>query len=143
MNTIVLHAETLAVTEYTPAFTGLSPNFAVLGGKLCSVGGTADDAAVIAPVAEFGFVMNSGWGLQRPRFMYALGDGGTALSAYVKLLDGTRYDYTTPQLTRRSTRFTLGGGLRDNYLQFGITGDASVTLEQVAFETAGSQQRRI
>lgn len=143
MNTIVLHAEILAVTEYTPTFTGLSPNFAVIGGKLCSVGGTLDVAAAIAPVAEFGFSMNSGWGLQRPRFTYALGDGGSALSSYVKLLDGTRYNYATPQLTKRSTRFTLGGGLRDNYLQFGIIGNASMTLEQVAFETANSQQRRM
>lgn len=142
MNTIAFHAENLAVTEYTPTFTGLSPNYAVIGGKLCSVAGTTDDTSAITPLVELGYSLEGGR-LQRARYMYALGDGGAALAVYVKQLNGTRYDYTTPQLTQRSTRFTLGGGLRDNYLQLGVTGDATMTLEQLSFETATSQQRRI
>lgn len=142
MNTLVFHAENLAVTEYSLGFTGLSPNFAVLNGKLCKVDGTTDDTAPITPTIELGYVVEGGR-LQRPLNMYALGDGGAALTTYVQLLDGTRYNYTTPQLLKRSTRFTLGRGLRDNYLQLGIVGNATMTLEQLSFETAASQQRRI
>lgn len=143
MNTLVFHAENLAVTEYSPTFTGLSPNYAVLNGKLCKVDGTADDLTAIVPLVEFGFAPGPEGHMQRPRYAYILGEGGNALSAYVQLPNGTRYSYTTPQRTGLSTRFVFGAGLRDNYLQLGITGDASMTIDQLSFEAAAAAQRRI
>jgi hypothetical protein len=145
MNTLVFHAEPKATTEYTTAFTGLSPRFEATTAGLFAVDPLAEsDAGTdIVPLVEFGLSLGEGSRQQRPRYLYVHGEGGDNLLAYTEAGNGERYDYSDKIARSQVTRFVLGAGLRDNYLRVGFTGAADLTVTQVSFETQPSGTRRI
>ena len=83
MNTLVLHTDSLAVTEYDTPFTGLSGDFEATADGLFSVGSTLDDTARIPVTATFGMPLTSSKNRQRPQYLYVFGTGLKGLKTTV------------------------------------------------------------
>lgn len=145
MNTTVMNLETLAVTEYTTALTGVSGDYQATAAGVAKVGGTTDAGAVFPSSLTFGLTLGASSRLQRPRMLYAYHTGGAGLSATVEDSQGNVFEYENQQRTNRVARFALGRGIRDGYLKFGLKADGSeaFTLDKVEFDTDASANRRI
>ncbi len=145
MNTLVLHTDSLAVTEYDTPFTGLSGDFEATADGLFSVGSTLDDTARIPVTATFGMPLTASKNRQRPQYLYVFGTGLKGLKTTVLTSGGSDYTYPGDERHDRAMRFTLGRGIRDNYLQFQIigTGIEALAIDRAEFVTAESSTRRL
>lgn len=145
MNTIVLHTDSLAVTEYSTEFTGLGGDYEATVDGLFRVDGLLDDEALVPTVATFGMPLMASQKRQRPEYLYAFGTGMKGMKAQVLTSDGDTYRYNGFERHDRSLRFVLGRGIRDNYLQFKLTttGVESLALDGVDFMTVESNTRRL
>ena len=145
MNTIVLHTDSLAVTEYSTMFTGLAGDYETTAAGLFSVGTTLDDTARIPVTATFGMPLTSSKNRQRPQYLYVFGTGLKGLKTTVFTSSGDDYIYTGDERHDRTMRFTLGRGIRDNYLQFQLvgTGVEALAIDRAEFVTAESSTRRL
>lgn len=146
MNTTVFNLSTLAVTEYTPAYTGLSGDIEALVDGVYRVGGNLDAATKI--VSAFSFGLNTAEGStkqQRPQYLYLHGTGLSGASTTIADGKGGSYLYTAQQVHDRATRFVLGKGIRDNYLKASVSfpGTTAVNLDRAEFMTADSANRRM
>lgn len=144
MNTIVLHTDSLAVTEYSTEFTGLSGDYEATADGLYQVGGVLDDETSIPITATFGMPLTAGMKRQRAEYLYVFGTGVRGLRASVITTDKT-YTYSGYERHDRAVRFELGKGIRDNYLQFRLTsaGAEAVAIDSVDFRTIESATRRL
>lgn len=147
MSTIVLHCDSLAVTEYADDFTGLAGDYEATAAGVHEVGGSADGAAAakIASTVTFGLSLADEQGRrQRPRQVLVHGTGLTEMQARVTDSQDQSYTYDNAQIHGRAARFKLGKGLRDNYLQVTLlsTGPAFV-IDRVEFDPIIAQQRRL
>lgn len=145
MNTIVMNLENLAVTEYTPAATGLSGDYETTAAGLTKVGGLLDGAAKVLPSVTFGMALGNGARRSVPRYLYLFGTGLDGMAATVRTNDGTAHRYTAMMRHERAARFVLGRGIRDNYLQLKIDGGgrAALVIDQAEFVTNESTQRSL
>lgn len=145
MNTLVLNLESLAVTEYTPQFTGLAGDFEATAAGLAQVGGLLDDTARVTPSVTFGMALEAGARRSAPRYLYLFGTGLDGSTATVLTNDGGEYRYTAMTRHDRAARFSLGRGIKDNYLQLKIEGNGRValTIDQADFVTNEAVQRRL
>lgn len=144
MNTTVLNLDSLAVTEYTTPFTGLSGAYEATADGVFQAGGTTDDGTAITWTAQFGLTLGEKARLQSPRYTYVHCDNSDGMSATVVSTSGS-YEYGKPQRHRRASRFTLGRGVRDSYLQMGVkaTSLTAITVDTIEFETGASANRRM
>lgn len=145
MNTLVLHADTLAVTEYDTPFTGVSDDFESTSSGLYAVGGSLDGTTAIASTVTFGLQMGEGNKRQRAEYLYVFGEGLLGMTATVLTSAGASYTYSSTEQHDRSARFIPGKGIRDNYLQFQLSsaGAQALAIDQVDFMTAASTTRRL
>lgn len=143
MNALAFHLPALAATEYTTEYTGLTPRFEATAAGIFAVGGGTDAGTELAPVLELGLATGEGTRQQRPRYLYAHGSGVDNLTASVETGAGDRYEYPVQTVRSQVARFVLGAGIRDNYLRVGITGDATLAVTSLSFETMASSNRRI
>lgn len=145
MSTIVLHCDSLAVTEYADDFTGLAGDYEATAAGVHEVGGALDVAAKIASTVTFGLSLPDEPGRrQRPKQLFVHGTGLTAMQARVTDSQDQSYSYDNAQIHGRAARFKLGKGLRDNYLQVTLlsTGPAFV-VDRVEFDPIVAAQRRL
>lgn len=145
MTTIVLHCDSLAVTEYADDYTGLAGDYEATAAGVHRVGGALDGTSKIASTITFGLSLASDDGRrQRPRQMLVHGTGLTAMQARVTDSQDISYTYDNAQVHGRACRFKLGKGLRDNYLQVSLlsSGPAFV-IDRVEFDSIVADQRRL
>ena len=76
--TLVLHTDSLAVTEYSTPFTGLAGNYEATADGLFSVGGTQDDSVNIPVTATFGMPLTGSMNRQRAQYLYVMAPGSRA-----------------------------------------------------------------
>jgi hypothetical protein len=146
VNTLVFSLETLAVTEYTTAFTGLSGDIECVAGGVCQVGTDKDLGVNIVSAVSFGLALNDGRGAQqRPQHLYVHGNEVRQLRASVSSAGGHEYSYSANHWRERVVRFNLGKGLRAAYLKFGLTnsGYLPFVIDSIDFEPVASGQRRL
>ena len=145
MSTIVLHCDSLAVTEYADDFTGLAGDYEAMAAGVHEVGGVLDVAAKIASTVTFGLSLPDDQGRrQRPKQVLVHGTGLTAMQARVTDSQDESYTYDNAQIHGCAARFKLGKGLRDNYLQLTLlsTGPAFV-VDRVEFDPIVAATRRL
>lgn len=146
MSTIVLHCDSLAVTEYETDFTGLAGDYEATASGVHRVGGALDGTTQIASTVAFGLSLADEKGRQqRPRQVVVHGTGLDDLRVRVTDTEDASYSYEATQIHRRAARFKLGKGLRDNYLQISLLweGDAAFVVDRVEFDPIIAQQRRL
>lgn len=145
MNTTVFNLENLAVTEYTPQYTGISGDYEATSAGVFKVGGILDVAAKIVSSFSFGLAMADSTRQRRARYLYAHGTGGVDMTTQVTDGKGNTYSYTAVQRHGRAARFVLGAGLRDPYLKFSLTnpGTEALTIDRLDFEASESTNRRM
>ena len=145
MSTIVMHCDSLAVTEYADDFTGLAGDHEALATGVHKVGGALDVAAKIASTVTFGLALADEQGRrQRPRQVLVHGTGLTAMQARVTDSQDTAYTYDNAQIHGRAARFKLGKGLRDNYLQVTLlSAGPAFVVDRVEFDPIVAAQRRL
>ena len=145
MNTTVLNLETLAVTEYTTPFTGISDDFECTATGLFKVGGDTDDGVDFEPSFAFGLLLPESGRLRRTKYLYLHGTGDLGMTAMVTDGRGNAYSYDALFRHGRAARFTLGAGLRDGYLKVAVrsAGSAPFIIDRASFETAESTNRRL
>lgn len=145
MNTLVLHTDSLAVTEYSTPFTGLSGDFESTASGLFKTQGLLDDTAAVPTTATFGMPLTDGMKRQRAEYLYVFGTGLKGIRATVITSDDKTYQYAGFERHNRALRFELGRGIRDNYLQFKLTsaGAEALSIDSVDFVTAESATRRL
>jgi len=147
MSTIVLHCDSLAVTEYADDFTGLAGDYEATADGVHEVGGTVDGAAVakIASTVTFGLSLPDEQGRQqRAKQVLVHGTGLSAMRVRVTDTEEVSYSYDATQIHRRVARFKLGKGLRDNYLQISLlSADPAFVIDRVEFDPIVAAQRRL
>ena len=145
MSTIVLHCDSLAVTEYETDFTGLAGDYEATADGVHLVGGALDGTTQIASTVAFGLSLADERGRQqRPRQVVVHGTGLDDLSVRVTDTEEVSYSYDATQIHRRAARFKLGKGLRDNYLQISLLWEAAAfVVDRVEFDPIIAQQRRL
>jgi len=147
MSTIVLHCDSLAVTEYGDDFTGLAGDYEAMAAGVHEVGGEADGAAAtkIASTVTFGLSLPDDPGRrQRPKQVIVHGTGLTAMQARVTDSQDLSYTYDSAQIHQRAARFKLGKGLRDNYLQLTLlSAGPAFVVDRVEFQPIVAAQRRL
>jgi hypothetical protein len=146
MNTTVFNLDTLAVTEYTPALTGLSNTYEATTDGVLKVGGATDEGgAKVAASFTLGLTLSPSGKQRRPKYLYLHGDALKGATADV--LDGKGGTYTYTALQRRAgvARFVLGGGIRDNYLDLTVrlSNVLPASVDRLEFETFDSTTRRM
>ena len=145
MNTTVFNLETLAVTEYSTPFTGVSDDFECTADGLFKVGGNTDDGVAITPSFAFGMLILESTRLRRAKYLYVHGTGGLAMTATVTDGQGDTYSYDSLFRHGRAARFTLGAGIREGYLKVALrsAGDLPFIIDRLSFETPESVNRRL
>ena len=147
MSTIVLHCDSLAVTEYADDFTGLAGDYEATAAGVHEVGGEADGAAAtkIASTVTFGLSLPDDPGRrQRPKQVIVHGTGLTAMQARVTDSQDLSYTYDSAQIHQRAARFKLGKGLRDNYLHLTLlSAGPAFVVDRVEFQPIVAAQRRL
>lgn len=145
MNTIVLHTDSLAVTEYSTPYTGLGGDYAATADGLFKVGGLQDGTTPVPTVATFGMPLTAAMKRQRAEYLYVFGSGLKGLRTTVITSDDKTYQYTGFERHDRALRFVLGRGIRDNYLQFKLTsaGAEAMAIDSADFVTVESSSRRL
>lgn len=145
MNTTVLNLESLAVTEYTTPFTGVSDDFECTATGLFKVGGDTDNGVAITPSFSFGLLLSESGRLRRAKYLYLHGTGDLGMTATVTDGRGNSYSYDALFRHGRASRFTLGAGLRDGYLKIAVSsaGSAPFIIDRASFETSESTNRRL
>lgn len=145
MSTIVLHCDSLAVTEYSDDFTGLAGDFEATDAGVHEAGGALDGTAKIASTVTFGLDLADEQGRrQRPRQVVLHGTGLSAMQVRVTDSQDLSYTYDNAQIHDRVARFKLGKGLRDNYLQVTLlSAEPAFVVDRVEFDPIVAAQRRL
>lgn len=142
MNTIVFNLGTLAVTEYTPALTGVSGEFEAAADGIYKQSGTETVTSTVTMGMDLSDTR------QHPRYVYVAGTNlgsPSALTMTITDSGGTAYSYANSKVHDRIARFELGRGLRDNYLSASlqIVSSAQVIVDEVEFVVEKSNKRRL
>ena len=145
MSTIVLHCDSLAVTEYADDFTGLAGDYEATAAGVHRVGGALDGTAKIASTVAFGLSLADAQARQqRPRQVVVHGTGLEALIVRVTDTEDGSHSYEAKQIHKRAARVKLGKGLRDNYLQISLlSADPAFVIDRVEFDPIIAKQRRL
>lgn len=145
MSTIVLHCDSLAVTEYADDFTGLAGDYEATAAGVHEVGGALDVAAKIASTVTFGLSLADEPGhRQRPKQLVVHGTGLSAMEVRVTDSQDESYTYDNAQIHGRAARFKLGKGLRDNYLQISLlSADPAFVVDRIEFDPIVAATRRL
>lgn len=145
MNTTVFNLETLAVTEYTTPFTGISDDFECTATGMFKVEGDKDDGVQFTPSFALGLLIPESTRLRRAKYLYLHGTGDLGMIATVTDAQGVSYRYDALFRHGRAARFTLGAGIRQGYLQVSLqsVGSAPFIIDRVSFETPESVNRRL
>ncbi len=145
MNTLVMNLGNLAVTEYTAPLTGLSGDFEATAAGVFAVSGSADDGEPIESSFALGMNLAAGARQQRAESLYVHLTGGRRLKATMTSAAGKAYTYNTTERHGRVNRFMLGKGLRDSYLQLGLsnTDTEPFVIDQIDLSTVPSTNRRL
>ena len=145
MNTIVCNTLTGAVSEYTRhAFQSVTPTHAGSATGLYAFGGDTDDGLPIVadirlPPTLRGSTLKKHLGMV---YLSMTGSGNAQLTVFGKTENWT---YQFPLRDSGQTRCKPGGGIRENYLGFGLTtpqGQA-FTLDRVEVLLFESKTRRV
>lgn len=145
MNTTVFNLESLAVTEYSTLFTGISNDFECTATGLFKVEGDTDDGVAFTPSFSFGMLISESTRLRRAKYLYLHGTGGLGMAATVTDGQGVSYSYDSLFRHGRAARFTLGAGIRQGYLKVALqsAGDLPFIIDRISIETPESVNRRL
>lgn len=145
MNTTVFNLETLAVTEYTTLFTGVSDDFECTATGLFKVEGDTDDGVQFTPSFALGLLIPESTRLRRAKYLYLHGTGDLGMTATITDAQGVSHSYDSLFRHGRAARFTLGAGIREGYLKVSLqsAGSAPFIIDRIAFETPESVNRRL
>lgn len=145
MNATVVNLSNLAVTEYTTPFTGLAGDFECTADGVHLVGGSTDNGTKLSPRIELNMSTGKNTNRQRPKYIYVHGTATKGLTGRVTSGSGKTYDYKPATIHGRTTRFTLGAGLRDVYLKFALFAPSADAfhIDQLNIETFTSDTRRL
>lgn len=145
MNTIVCNTLTGAVSEYTRhAFQSITPTHAGDASGLFALGGDTDDGLPIVASIELPPTLRDSTLKKYLNMVYLSmsGQGTAEFTVFGKTQDWT---YPFPLRDSGQTRCKPGGGIRENYLGFGLTtpqGQA-FTLDRVEVLLLESKTRRV
>lgn len=145
MNTIVCNTLTGAVSEYTRhAFQSITPTHAGDATGLFALGGDTDAGLPIVASIELPPTLRESTLKKHLGMVYLsmTGEGSAEFTVFGKTQDWT---YPFPLRNSGQTRCKPGGGIRENYLGFGLTtpqGQA-FTLDRVEVLLLESKNRRV
>ena len=145
MNTIVCNTLTGAVSEYSRfGFHGITPTHGGSAAGLYVFGGDTDDGAPIIAELRLPSLLRESTLKKQINMVYLsmLGDGEAELTVFGK---AGQWTYEFPLRESGQTRCKPGGGIRENYLGFGLTtpqGQA-FTLDRVEVLLHESKTRRV
>ena len=145
MNTIVCNTLTGAVSEYTRhAFQSITPTHAGDATGLFVLGGDTDAGLPIVASIELPPTLRESTLKKHLGMVYLsmTGEGSANFTVFGKAQDWT---YPFPLRDSGQTRCKPGGGIRENYLGFGLTtpqGQA-FTLDRVEVLLLESKNRRV
>lgn len=145
MNTIVCNTLTGAVSEYTRhAFQSITPTHAGDATGLFALGGDTDAGLPIVASIELPPTLRESTLKKHLGMVYLsmTGEGSAEFTVFGKTQDWT---YPFPLRSSGQTRCKPGGGIRENYLGFGLTtpqGQA-FTLDRVEVLLLESKNRRV
>ena len=141
MNTIVFNLGTLAVTEYTPALTGVSGEFEAAADGIYKQSGTETVTASVTTGKPLSPTR------EHTRYVYVAGTNLGAATPTVTVTDsgGASYNYASSKTNDHITRFELGRGLRDTYLDVSLQLISSneVVIDEIEFVADKTQKRRL
>lgn len=144
MNALVMNCGTLGVTEYTQPMTGVSDGFfaAVDGVYATAFAKTAtrDPAHVV-----LGSPITDSSRRQRAKYLYLFGDNLSRCSAEISTAESSVFTYSAQTVNGHTSRFTLGAGIRSNYLTVGVKAPANqlLVIDRLEFFSPESNTRRL
>ena len=145
LNMIVCNTLTGAVSEYTRhAFQSVTPTHAGSATGLYTFGGDTDDGLPIVSEIRLPPTLRESTLKKHLDMVYLsmTGAGSAQLTVFGKTENWT---YQFPLRDSGQTRCKPGGGIRENYLGFGLStpGGQAFTLDRVEVLTAQSKTRRV
>lgn len=145
MNTIVCNTLTGAVSEYTRhAFQSVTPTHAGSATGLYAFGGDTDDGLPIVAEIRLPPTLRGSTLKKHLQMVYLsmTGGGSAQLTVFGKTQDWT---YQFPLRDSGQTRCKPGGGIRENYLGFGLSNPQgqAFTLDRVEVLLLESKTRRV
>lgn len=145
MNTIVCNTLNGAVSEYTRfSFHSITPTHAGAASGLYELGGDTDDGLPIIAQIRLPATLRESTLKKHLGMVYLsmAGEGDADLTVYGKTQDWT---YQFPLRESGQTRCKPGGGIRENYLGFGLSTPQgqSFTLDRVEVLLLESKNRRV
>lgn len=145
MNTIVINTLTGAVSEYTRhAFQSITPTHGGSASGLYAFGGDADDGLPIVASLRLPPTLREST-LKKHIAMVYLSMRGSGSARFTVHGAQQQWGYGFPLLSSGQTRCTVGRGIRENYLGFGLSNPAGqpFTLDRIEVLTIASKNRRI
>ena len=145
MNTFVCNTLTGAVSEYTRhEFQSITPSHAGSATGLYELGGDTDDGLPIIASIRLPATLREGTLKKHLGMVYLsmTGEGDAQFTVFGKTQD---WAYPFPLRDSGQTRCKPGGGIRENYLGFGLTTPQGqeFTLDRVEVLLHESKTRRV
>lgn len=147
MTTIVCNLQAHAVTHYDFDFAAISANYGAGQRGLCKFGGEADgdkpiDACVRSPVTPHGSTLKKSLSTA---YVTTHRGGVQCLQLVVLTPAGQEYVYPVNWQLDGVARATLGRGIRENLLGFGVKNieGADFEVAQIEVLTVVSKNRRV